>query len=242
MGPKSSAAYKKFPDRQPTVSPDPDDAIESGSLATGAPEQSIQVQTPRRMDDERAFSKAQLSTLNGIIKASVQRAIREELMPQMQDLLTKQLSTFHLQEPLVDQSIAHRQQFLPPLPPSLSSNEYETDRRVRLEDVGIFDPPTNTFLLGDAATSQGKYTPHHDVFSFTDTLKLYGEEVCKGLFWKSCLRGQALNWWLTELPGHSVETAKSPYKPSVDVVQARSVLLTFQALWPLRQSAICTER
>ena len=79
MGPKSSAAYKKFPDRQPTVSPDPNDAID-GSFTTGAPEQSIQVQTPRQMEDG-VFSKAQMSALNGIIKSSVQRAIREELIP-----------------------------------------------------------------------------------------------------------------------------------------------------------------
>ena len=188
--------------------------------------------------EDGVFSKAQMSALNGIIKSSVQRAIREELIPQMQDLLTKQLSTFHRQEPLIDQSLAHRQQFLPPLPPSLSSDEYETDRRMpRLEDIGLFDPPANTLLPADAATSQGKYTLHHDVFSFTDTLKLYGEEVCKGLFWKSCLRGQALNWWLTELSGLQRELMKTARLETVcDTLIERFKMPSSSALDQLNRS------
>jgi hypothetical protein len=74
----------------------------------------------------------------------------------------------------------------------------------------MFDPPSHTRLVSNAATTQGKYMVHHNVFSFTDTLKLYAElDLCKNLFWKSCLRGVALTWWLIELSNVQRELMKT---------------------------------
>jgi hypothetical protein len=51
---------------------------------------------------------------------------------------------------------------------------------------------------------------HYNVFSFTDTLKLYAElDLCKNLFWKSYLRGVALTWWLIELSNVQRELMKT---------------------------------
>jgi len=79
----------------------------------------------------------------------------------------------------------------------------------------LFDPPPTT-SLPEASTSTGKHTIYYDVFSFTDALRLWPErDVCKGLFWKRCLRGSALNWWITELSDLEKELMKTA---SIDAI------------------------
>jgi hypothetical protein len=87
---KPSIANTKAPERQPTVSPDPE---ESGPLeqpiATPLGRE-IAIQTPRRMGDE-AFSTHELNTINSIVKTVIDRSIREELLPSLQEIITNQL-------------------------------------------------------------------------------------------------------------------------------------------------------
>jgi hypothetical protein len=87
MPPKASAAKSKAPERQPTVSPDPEESGPSEQLAVATPGRGIGIQTPRRMDDE-AFSKYQLNTINSIVKSAIDRAIQDELIPSVRDIIT----------------------------------------------------------------------------------------------------------------------------------------------------------
>jgi hypothetical protein len=80
----------KAPERQPTVSPNPEESGPSEQLAIATPGREIAIQTPQRLDNE-AFSKYQLDTINSIVNLSISRSIREDLLPSLQEIITNQL-------------------------------------------------------------------------------------------------------------------------------------------------------
>jgi hypothetical protein len=83
MAPKASAAPKgKAPERQPTVSPVPEEEAgpaEEHQLAE------TETQTPRHMDD--GFSRQQLNTVQSMINSSITRSLELNLMPMIQSAL-----------------------------------------------------------------------------------------------------------------------------------------------------------
>jgi hypothetical protein len=87
MAPNKGKA--KAPERQPTVSPDPEESGPS-EQPVATPGREIAIQTPRRMGDE-AFSTHELNTIHSIVKTVIDRSIREELLPSLQEIITNQL-------------------------------------------------------------------------------------------------------------------------------------------------------
>jgi len=89
--PPKKPSTAKAPERQPTVSPDPEESGPSEQpVALATPGREIAIQTPRRMGDE-AFSTHELNTINSIVKTAINRSIREELLPSLQEIITNQL-------------------------------------------------------------------------------------------------------------------------------------------------------
>jgi hypothetical protein len=85
--PPKKPSTAKAPERQPTVSPDPEESGLSEQLLVATPGREIAIQTPRRMGDE-AFSTHELNTINSIVKTAIDRSIREELLPSLQEIIT----------------------------------------------------------------------------------------------------------------------------------------------------------
>jgi hypothetical protein len=79
--PPKKPSTAKVPEYQPTVSPDPEESGPSEQpIAT--PRREITIQTPRRIGDE-AFSTHELNTIHSIVKTTINRSIREELLPSL---------------------------------------------------------------------------------------------------------------------------------------------------------------
>jgi hypothetical protein len=87
MPPKASAAPKgKAPERQPTVSPAPEDEVgPSGPVDNQLSLAETETQTPRYMDD--GFSRQQLNTVQSMINSSITRSLELNLMPMIQSAL-----------------------------------------------------------------------------------------------------------------------------------------------------------
>jgi hypothetical protein len=116
MAPKASAASKgKAPERQPTVSPAPDEPgpSEHHQLAE------IETQTPRHMDD--GFSRQQLDTVQSMINSSITRSFELNLMPMIQsaleDVLNRRGSVSPTPAPADEQQPSLMPRRQPPLPP-----------------------------------------------------------------------------------------------------------------------------
>jgi hypothetical protein len=78
MPPKASAAPKgKAPERQPTVSPIPEE--EAGPINNQLSLAETETQTPRYMDD--GFSRQQLNTVQSMINSSITRSLELNLIP-----------------------------------------------------------------------------------------------------------------------------------------------------------------
>jgi len=85
--PTKKPSTAKAPERQPTVSPDPEESGPSEQPVATPPGREIAIQTPRRMGDE-AFSTHELNTINSIVKTAINRSIREDLLPSLQEIIT----------------------------------------------------------------------------------------------------------------------------------------------------------
>jgi hypothetical protein len=88
--PTKKPSTAKAPERQPTVSPNPEESGPLEQLPIATPRREITIQTPRRIGNE-VFSTHELNTINSIVKTAIDRSIREELLPSLQEIITNQL-------------------------------------------------------------------------------------------------------------------------------------------------------
>jgi hypothetical protein len=95
----------------------------------------------------------------------------------LEDVLNRRGSVSPTPAPADEHHQLYRQA---PLPLFREPYEYPLrERRIepKLESVGLFDPPLHTYPP-ELTTYEGKYPVYYDVFSFVDTLRLSGEDVC----------------------------------------------------------------